>query len=58
MKKTVELKEVFFAKGKTLFPIKGQKQLMSFLEMEKAERSEKSYRRLRVLKPGIIKKKK
>ena len=34
MKYPVELKEVFFAKGTTLFPIKGQHRLIKALSLE------------------------
>jgi hypothetical protein len=58
LKRPVKLNEVFFVKGKTLFPIKGQSKLFSFLAAEKAMKESSSKSRVKSPKPALRKKKK
>tara|TARA_B100000925_G_scaffold291543_1_gene280001 strand:+ start:1347 stop:1523 length:177 start_codon:yes stop_codon:yes gene_type:complete len=58
LKRPVKLNEVFFVKGKTLFPIKGQSKLFSFLAAEKAMSASRSKSKVKTLKPALVKKKK
>ena len=59
MKYPVELKEVFFAKGKTLFPIKGQHRLVKALssELEQIRRPVSAKKNVHQLKVALKKKK-
>lgn len=58
LKRPVKLNEVFFVKGKTLFPIKGQSKLFSFLAAEKAMRADAAKSKVKSPKPALRKKKK